>query len=273
MKFRSVTEQEVKHFREFGWVHLPGYVTREYAGELQSHLESIENVKPADANKVMVGETPYDFRLGDAANADGPGRQMMSAENGQNVSRLLGVPTVRFLKDKWLIKQPQSGSGQAPTAYHQDFPGLGLDRSLHVAIWVSTVDQPAEAGLLRFRSKSHHLGTLGRNYADEFDMHERYPELNNLELSPAWDMKAGDATAHGALTVHGAPANTTDRNRYGYVCQYFDAEALFTGAEGTSFEFIRSDLTPNAPVNHPEMPIIYRKPGWLDAVVDLAGVA
>ena len=23
MKFRSVTEQEVKHFREFGWVHLP----------------------------------------------------------------------------------------------------------------------------------------------------------------------------------------------------------------------------------------------------------
>jgi len=267
--FRRVTDAEVAHFRANDWVHLPGYVLPEYVRRLHEHILSIESRGAADVNPVFAKKAPFDWRLGDAIRDESPAHAFLSPRNGENAARLLDVQSVRFLKDKWMIKQPQATSGQGPTSYHQDFPALGLDRSKHIVIWISIVAQPAQAGLLRFRSKSHHLGSLGRNYEDEFDIHEKYPALKKLEFSPAWDMQAGDATVHGALMVHGAPANTTSSPRYACGIQYFDAEALFTGAVSTAFEFIRKDLQPNKPVDHPQTPIVYSKalgivPDWQD---------
>jgi ectoine hydroxylase-related dioxygenase (phytanoyl-CoA dioxygenase family) len=257
MKARKVTPGEVAHFRTHGWVHLPAYIPREAAAQLQDYIIAKEQREQSNENKVFTGDAPYDWRLGDACSPDSPSHFMLSPETGENVARLLDVRSVRFLKDEVMVKKPSSGGQHIETYYHQDFPALGMDRSSHVVIWVSTIDQPAEAGLLRFRSKSHQLGALGRNYNGEFDIHERYPALNDLEMSPEWDMQAGDATVHGALTVHGAAPNKTDQPRYAHGFQFFDAEALFTGARATTFEWIYPKLVANQVLDYPETPIVY----------------
>jgi ectoine hydroxylase-related dioxygenase (phytanoyl-CoA dioxygenase family) len=125
-----------------------------------------------------------------------------------------------------------------------------------VTFWIALVDIPAAMGTMRFLSQSHRQGVLGRSFVgdEESDIFESQPWLRRLDLSPPIDLGAGDATVHHALTVHGAPENRADRRRLSLAASYFDADALYTGAE-----FAYTDnlgLKVDAPLDHPRFPAI-----------------
>jgi ectoine hydroxylase-related dioxygenase (phytanoyl-CoA dioxygenase family) len=79
---------------------------------------------------------------------------------------------------------------------------------------------------VRFYSGSHRLGVLGWVFADGISLEERCQDmLKDCPLSPARPMKAGDATVHHSLTVHGALANSTNTIRWARSMVYIDADA------------------------------------------------
>jgi hypothetical protein len=86
------------------------------------------------------------------------------------------------------------------------------------------------------------------------DLLEVYPALpDKYPLSPPLHLRPGDATAHAMLTIHTAPANTTDRTRWSYIAWYLPADVLHIAA-ATVF---RPDLKVGEPVAGPENPVIW----------------
>ncbi|KIM54501.1 hypothetical protein SCLCIDRAFT_31028 [Scleroderma citrinum Foug A] len=140
-------------------------------------------------------------------------------------AKLLGCRDVRVYHDLTFFKDGQ-GRG-APTPWHQDGYYWPLDTNKCITLWVPLIDCPLEMGPMSFVSGSHltrnaeHLEIS--NASDEFinDMIEK----ENLTVTPARHMNAGDATFHSCWTYHAAKSNTTDTMRIAFAIAYFDADA------------------------------------------------
>jgi hypothetical protein len=81
---------------------------------------------------------------------------------------------------------------------------------------------------MRFLSKSHHEGPLGKQFVEDMSVEHPYL-LDDYEKSPELHLKAGDATVHAGYVLHTAPPNTTDEVRWVYSVSLIDAGTLYTG--------------------------------------------
>jgi ectoine hydroxylase-related dioxygenase (phytanoyl-CoA dioxygenase family) len=120
---------------------------------------------------------------------------------------------------------------------------------------VALTDVTVAMGPLQFIDRSHTLGSLGRSFLRlHDDTPDQHPWLAAWPRTELVDMGAGDATAHSALTVHGAPENSGERPRVVVALAYFSADTLYTGAP-----FARTDglgLAVNGPFDHPKFPLV-----------------
>jgi len=171
-----------------------------------------------------------------------------------NVSRLLDVSRVRLLADGYLLKMPESEGYHDGTLYHQDFPGNPVDRSSFLTVWIALHDMVAEQGTMRFYNRSHRLGVLGQVFADGVDLRTRCPALKENDLSAPLQLRAGDATIHHSLAVHGAPPNRTSKPRWAYNMLYMDAQSRYTMSPGMFPEGV--SLAPFALFDHSMFPML-----------------
>jgi Phytanoyl-CoA dioxygenase (PhyH) len=253
MQARSLSETEVSTFRTRGWAYLPRLIDPEIATRL--HDSACQLSRDGRDIRGFGERANRAFRAypDDGARGGFAEGVILSAVMGVNVARLLNVSRVRFLSGGFLRKPP-AGDEAGPTPYHQDFPGHAFDRSTFLTFWIALQDLPADSGTLRFFERSHERGVLGNIFADGTDLPSRCLELKNEDLSGPLSLRAGDATVHHALTVHGAPANQTATDRWGYSFIYFDADALYTGGVEVFPEGVA--LRPMQPFDHPAFPLI-----------------
>lgn len=248
---RQATDDEAVFFDEHGWVRLAGLVDPGTVAELRERaagqLEARERTR-----KTLVDQA-FGQSRDIAAEDEMFGALTMSPAMGRNAVRLLrGVRGVRVQVTNLLVKEPGE---HGATEFHQDFPWMPMDRSAMLTVWLALVDVPADMGSLRFFEGSHRHGLLGRSFTRAGDDQlSQHPWLKELALSPPLDLRAGDATVHHALTVHGAPANHRDSPRLSFTVTYFDADALYTGLPYQQTDGLGLDV--NRPFEHERFPCL-----------------
>ncbi|MGI5163481.1 phytanoyl-CoA dioxygenase family protein [Spirillospora sp. CA-253888] len=252
---RTVTDDEIAHFRARGWARLPALVGADFVADLRERaLERLGERRRGFRNSFVDQAFGQDRDI--ARHDDAFAALALSPTLAHNVTRLLvGVDAVRLQVTNLLVKEPAGDDGHGATVFHQDFPWMPMDRASMLTVWLALDDVPADMGALRFYERSHLYGPLGRSFVrEDDDALSQHPWLETLELSEPADLAPGDATVHHSLVIHGAPANRRDRPRLSFTATYFDAGTLYTGAPyGQTDEL---GLTVNRPFDHPLFPVV-----------------
>ncbi len=272
---REVTDDEVAHYQENGWVSLPGLVSRDLAEDLLRHLKSVTNLDydelpqdHPDAAGVIkriaeqgVASIFYMSRLHD----DTVWNIVTSRKLGEASARLTGRRPMRLLTDGVICKLPKwteegalkgSGAMVGKTPWHQDMPPMPVDRQGGVQFWLALCEITPEMGSMQHLSGSHRAGPIGNvQYTPDQDAEKLYPEIfAKYPVSEAHHFQPGDVLAHHMLTVHYAQPNQTNRLRWVYTSYRVPADTLYNGIPNPRFtEF---DFTPWKTFDHPKFPIV-----------------
>lgn len=235
---REVEDEEIRSYRSDGWVKLPGLLSRDTAARLLARARAVMG-ENGDSHALRPGRDIvgaharwHDYH-GIAEEDEAFGLIAFSEVMGRNAQRLIGrdVPVQVFgtaLAVKLGNMQATTSQGKGSTRYHQDLPALPMDRAGALSIWIALDEITPEMGTMRFHTGSHRLASLGRFPTTDLkstyqDLDSEYPLSSPIRYGP------GDATAHNALMVHGAPENSTDRPRWSLISIYFPGDALYTG--------------------------------------------
>lgn len=105
-------------------------------------------------------------------------------------------------------------------------------------------------GSVQFYDGSHRFGWLTEPV-------EQHPWVEECHLTDDLHLQPGDATAHLALTVHGAHENFTDRTRWGWIVNMFPGDAPYLDYTSRHTEGIEGELAVGKPLDHPAFPLIY----------------
>lgn len=245
----GLTEEQVVSFSANGWVHLPGLLSAEQAGVI---YEGLQHFGTLDVGKDEEWLTTEEYQQvlkmqdGMAWKDEFFKGVALSPRLAQTALRLMGLTEAKFILDMAFIKPAEKG---LPTAFHQDWPYWPFDRQGALTIWVALVDLPAESGTLQFLEGSHRAGPLGQfNRVAGDDIRLAYPTLEK-DFPPVAGtaLKAGDATVHMDMTVHGAGPNETDKERAAYTARYLTGSARWTGSPHRHFDSFA--MTPGVEFN------------------------
>jgi len=150
------------------------------------------------------------------------------------VTQLEGISAVRIWHDQALVKEPFAN----PTSWHVDVPFWSFDSPHAVSLWIALDDATVDNGCLYFIPGSHRVilqhgnpfdeVKIGKNMPDIFNNHPAGSVLRTMP-SKGVPMKAGSASLHNGLTVHGAHANMTPFRRRAMTLQMMPDGARFNG--------------------------------------------
>jgi Phytanoyl-CoA dioxygenase (PhyH) len=229
---RLVTDAEVAHLWEHGWVKLEQIVSPELAATLLERAK-VHMGPGGDEHAVRKGTDTANIFWNDRhriAEDEGVfagvcyGPQM-----GLNAQRLMRRDVGVLLSSNMLAvkigtKQGSSCVSTVPTPYHQDAMDVPIDRNGYVGLWIALDHVARDMGGMRFVDRSNALGMLGL-----VDLYQTYPELHDMTLTEPIELTPGDATAHLMYTIHGTGANETSSPRWGLVVGYIPEDAMYTG--------------------------------------------
>lgn len=162
---------------------------------------------------------------------------MMSDQLGEMACRLSGARGIRIWHDQALIKRPWAN----PTTLHLDAPFWSFSSPDSLSIWVALDDATLENGCLYFLPGSH-TKTGYQNIGITSNMNaifQVYPQLTSF-AAVATPIRAGSASFHNGLCIHGAGPNMTPRPRRAMTCAYMPEGSTFNGQKNIlSEEYVR----------------------------------
>lgn len=242
---RAVTPEEIAHYDEYGWAKLPGFVSPEAVRVLRE-MAMARMGPDGQGNAVAPIDQPFfnpEVTDGPASPVLRPLIDAMGASAKALMRRTKNVG-VRYFGDLFAVKLPASRETKHPgaggTYYHQDFINWAIDRSGGMTFWIALDDLGPDSGTMSFLSGSHRLGALGHYHGygeGGADILEDYPELaERCPSSGPMSYKAGDATVHDVMLVHGAGENVTDTPRWAWLVIANPADARWTGAPPEAYD-------------------------------------
>lgn len=243
MPARSVTAEEVRHFKDHGWVKLKAFLPSRIVTEI---------LTLGKAGMGVNGTTtpvPGKFTYYNSLPMEGLANPLLSkvlkhyAQAAVSLNDRRRDPGMRYFKDTVAVKLPATlENGHGRSEWHQDFAAQVADRSGGMVFWTPLTDMKPENGTMAYMSGSHRLGVMGdyRTY-EGGDLLDYYPELRETCVQSEYmSLVAGDVVVHSDLCVHEAGANCSDVPRWTYLAILTPADARWTGAPAISFD--TSDL-------------------------------
>ncbi len=213
---------------------------------------------PLSAEELSALTDAADTLLGEAVDDDGKGRyhdigrgedrrflrlrhedfpaveSFLFGDRMRALTTALVGPTPHLFVEQFVVKGANSG---ASFAWHQDGGYVGFDHKPYVTFWIA-LDPASEA------NGCVYLIPRDLDRQPEIEPH-RWDEVNKERVGYDGDdpgipieCPAGTIVAFSSLTLHRSGANTTDRRRRAYVCQYAP-EPMIDPATGQQRHFAK----------------------------------
>ena len=135
------------------------------------------------------------------------------------VSDLLG-PSVVAWGSHFFCKMPGDGK---TVSWHQDSSYWPLTPSKAVTVWLAIDDADPENANMRFIPGTHVLGHLTYKLSETDPsnvLNQTVPEVEEYGDPVNVQLKAGEASVHSDLLLHGSEANRSARRRCGLTLRY-----------------------------------------------------
>lgn len=245
---RDLSEHHVPISDLFGQVDCSSLVTAEMAGEFERDgfltgipILSLEQVKVLRSALKEIMEPKYAcdprfYEYNSNESAD-PSRRLFHALGAWRVSEafhdlifsprivkcaetLLGGP-IRFWHDQVFVKPARDG---AVVTWHQDYSYWTRTVPVnHLTCWIGLDDSTIDNGCVQYVPGSHRWQLLPREDLSG-DMTSIHRHLNAAQMEAFQPvpsiLKAGGASFHHPMTLHGSFENTSDKPRRGVVINF-----------------------------------------------------
>jgi len=235
---RLVTQEEIEHFRDHGWVKLNQLVSPAFVAQLR------ERSKDWIWSQASGRKYGWWIDYYDPVEKDERFKSLgFSAEMGLNAQRLIRRRAGILLYSNLLAVKVKSdtASTSGPSLWHQDGTDTPIDRGSWVRFWIALDRITPGMGSINFIDRSHQLGPLGDKHLKESEpnrvLFDKFPELQECGAVGPFEFEPGDATVHGMYTVHGAPSNNTDLPRWAFIVTYFADDTCYTAATDRGYGF------------------------------------
>jgi ectoine hydroxylase-related dioxygenase (phytanoyl-CoA dioxygenase family) len=263
----AVSAADIETFRRDGVVKLQGVFDAQWVAELAAGVEQ-NLADPGRYAKFYTPEGASGYFFGDYCNwhrIDGYRRAAAESPAGAIASALMGADKVNFFHEHVLVKEP--GTNER-TPWHHDQPYWVVDGQQVCSLWIPLDAVPKEIGVefvagshrsggwyapKSFATENDHPGNEGQTVPD---IDARRDEFDLVSFS----VEPGDCIAFHALTVHGAPGNSSKSTRRRAVAlRYTGDDATFTRRDGyMSPPFEDVTLAPGAPMDSEHFPVVWR---------------
>lgn len=263
---RAVTLDEVDAFWRDGVVHLPGILPLEWVRALEEPLERVM----ASGQAVDLGAMAHDPPTQAPAFAGGvdhwrqdPTFRAFALESplAPIAAALLRTHHLWLWEDSVLVKEAGSPFS---TRFHTDAGYFHVTGSQVCTTWVPLDAATPDSGVVRWVRGSHRDPVEYRPNLFVTDepipdtMGEVVPDvLGDADLSSrivSFDVVPGDITVHHARTLHGAPANTSDRRRRAVSVRFCGDDARYLHKPGIPGRPGLDEVADGEPVGEPWCP-------------------
>lgn len=258
----DLTSEEIDHYREAGFVHLPQFLASTEVEHWRSTIDAAvaqRRGKPLDGKPAGHREGAYPnvfLQMMLLSHTSEAVRDLMHDERlGRIAADLAGIDAIRIWHDQALIKEPLAN----PTSFHRDVPFWSFDSFEAISIWVALDDATLTNGCLYIMPGSQTLtdfraGPIGENVGE---IVATYPALEGI-APVAVPARAGDAIFIDGMVVHGASANMTLGYRRAMTCAYMPDGARFNGKRNVLSQAYFESLSPGDVIDDPaEVPLIF----------------
>ncbi len=231
----TVSEQQIRDFRNEGVVYLPGLFRRYVEGLRQGVAFNLANPGPHASTNDKRGESGLFFddycnwsRISQFA-------EVISDPNIIAVAgSLMQSARVQMFHDHVLVKEP--GTSMV-TPWHSDGPYYFVGGDSCISFWVPL--DPVREATLRCVAGSHRWenDVQPTRWVSEAAFFEGDylpapdPEIEGMPIRD-WEMAAGDAVAFHFRTLHGARGNHSDRRRRAFSLRLVGDDARYVVRPG-----------------------------------------
>lgn len=225
-----VTEEQIRFFRENGYLQCGQVLTPDRTRALRARLDDVlegrSRAEPeTKRNMLGDGSERVVVQVVNIWEADDRFHEhIFSPTICEIAAALMGTDVVRVWHDQVQYKPPRIGG---PTTWHQDHPYWPIIQPADlVSAWVALEDATVENGCMRMVPRSHlwgphkggTIGTDPETFAPLPDM-SLVPAGERIEIVPC-EVRAGEVMFHHCLTWHGSPPNLSERGRPAIAVHY-----------------------------------------------------
>ncbi|KAA5540072.1 phytanoyl-CoA dioxygenase family protein [Roseiconus nitratireducens] len=212
----TLSADQIRHFNDRGYIAPLEIFTADEIGKIREYFDDL-------LRRVTAGGGDS-YSISSAHLKYGPVHDLLTdARIVSPVSDLLGENVIGW-GSHFFCKMPRDGKS---VAWHQDASYWPLSPSKAVTVWLAIDDADQENGCMKFIAGSHTKGHMTYRPSDStehnvlnqtIDDPEQYGEL-------VYDpLRAGQASIHADLLLHGSEANHSARRRCGLTLRYCSAD-------------------------------------------------
>jgi len=216
-----LSEQQIQHYREQGYVSPVDILSPAEALNLRSELEAMEELQGHPMDRVQCNKT---YLLYDWADSLVHHPKILDA-----AEELIGPDILCYMTN---LFTKEAGS-KSYVSMHQDAAYWGVDADDVVTAWIALSPAKAESGVMKVEPGSHKVDLPQVNTYAKDNLLSRGQEIPVSNLNPDnhvyMELEPGQMSLHNFRLVHGSDANTSDDRRIGLAIRYVAATAKKIG--------------------------------------------